>query len=245
MPKDHTKSDIGRSSKGKKASENIIIYVEGRNTEPDYLNLLKSNCLVKPIVKKGGGIGSCMDFVNEVDKAYQSLKHSLKDKYKQKWMMFDYDGHDDFKKAIKEARERGFKVAFSSMCIEYWFMLHFYMHDGPAIPMKGTSHSQAQIEQINSFIAKYNKKAKKPIALYDAGSKDVEEDFMELMLSIDPNTKHRRIEDAFERAKKIHENKKGNGCEFDESVTTIYELLLELGVLSYDESKKRFVFQSR
>ena len=68
---------------------------------------------------------------------------------------------------------------------------------------------------------------------------------MELMLSIDPNTKHRRIEDAFERAKKIHDSKKGNGCEFDESVTTIYELLLELGVLSYDESKKRFVFQSR
>lgn len=245
MAKDHSKSDIERSSKGKKISENIIIYVEGKNTEPDYLNLLKSNCLVKPIVKKGGGIGNCMDFVEDVDKAYQSLKRSLKEKYKQKWMMFDYDGHADFKKAIKEARERGFKVAFSSMCIEYWFMLHFYKHDGSAIPMKGVSHSQAQIDQINNFITKYNKKTKKPLAPYNVDSKNVKDDFMDLMLSVDPNTKHRRIENAFERAKKIHESKKKKGCEFDESVTTIYELLFELGVFSYDENEKRYVFQIR
>lgn len=40
-------------------------------------------------------------------------------------MIFDYDGHDDFWDAIKFARKNGFQVAFSSMCIEYWFVLHF------------------------------------------------------------------------------------------------------------------------
>ena len=36
-------------------------------------------------------------------------------------------------------------------------MLHFYDHDGSAIPMIGDSHSAAQIKKINGFIKKYKK----------------------------------------------------------------------------------------
>lgn len=112
-----------------------------------------------------------------------------------------------------------------------YFMLHFYNHSGNAIPMVGDSHSYTQIKEINKFIKKYNKNAALPIAEYSIGSKKVEEDFFDLMMAYDKESKKSRIVLASERAKAIHENKKANGSESKESVTTIYELLLELGVI--------------
>ncbi len=63
----------------------------------------------------------------------------------------------------------------------------------------------------------------------------MEEDFFDHMMADDPVNKKSRIVLAFERAKAIHEAKKANGAESRESVTTIYELLFELGVI---EKKK-------
>ena len=213
----------------------IIIYCEGRKTEPSYLEGLKKNCKLIPVPSKGNGISSCIKFVDEVEKKWNNLSVEKKAEYSQKWIMFDYDGHSDFEQAIKTAKSKNFRVAFSSMCIEYWFLLHFENHNGDAIPMKGSSHSKAQIDKINDYIKKYNNNNKKnktlkSIPLYDSNSKEITEDLLDFMLAIDVNNKKRRIELAFERAMKIHETKKSKGCEYNESVTTIYELLIELGV---------------
>ncbi len=215
-----------------KGSRQFILYVEGRNTEKSYFDLLKrSNCKVIPVTKRGSGIASCVDFVDESYNKWTSLPKEEKNKYDKRWIVFDADGRSDFAMGIKSARDKGFGVAFSNMCIEYWFLLHFYDHDGRAIPMRGSSHSSAQIYMINDFIKKYNKKAPCQVAEYDSGSKKIEEDFFDLMMAIDPASKKSRIVMAFERAQKIHEAKKSNGAEFSESVTTIYELLLQLGVV--------------
>ncbi|MBO4417757.1 MAG: RloB domain-containing protein [Bacteroidales bacterium] len=219
-----------------KPPRQFILYVEGRNTEKSYFDLLKkANCKVIPVTKRGQGIWNCVDFVNDSDKAWKSLPKEEKEKYDKRWLVFDADGREDFDAGIKLARKKKFGVAFSNMCIEYWFLLHFYNHDGSAIPLIGDSHSAAQIKKINDFIKKYNKKAKSPVADYDSGNKKVEEDFFDLMMADDPVSKKTRIVSAFERAKIIHENKIAIGAEFHESVTTIYELLLELGVI---EKKK-------
>jgi hypothetical protein len=188
------------------------------------------------VTVRGHGIGACVDFVKEVLGKYNTLPAKEKVKYKQRWMVFDNDGHEDFAEGIRLARKNGFKVAFSSMCIEYWFMLHFYDHNGSAIPLKGDSHSKAQIDEINKFIKKYNKSSNTNVRLYDEGSKKVEEELFDLMLAIDEITHHHRIEDAYQRAKVIHQTKKRNGDEFSESVTTMYELLEELGTIQRDET---------
>lgn len=226
------KNSYKRTASKVKSPRQFILYVEGRNTEKSYFDLLKkTNCKVIPVTKRGQGIAKCVDFVNDSDKAWNSLPKNEKDKYDQKWLVFDADGRDDFYEGIKLAREKKFCVAFSNMCIEYWFMLHFYDHDGSKIPMIGASHSAAQIKKLNDFIRKYNKKAPLSIAEYDSGSKKVEDDFFDLMMAIDPETQKSRIVTAFERARSIHEMKKMNGAEARESVTTIYELLFELGVI--------------
>lgn len=222
----------------KKVPQKVLIYVEGRNTEPSYFELLKSTKVnIVPIkVVPGNGIGSCAQFIDKIHGEYNSLPRKDKNKYKQKWAVFDCDGHPDFELAIKRAIELGFKVAFSNMCIEYWFMLHFYDHDGSPIPIRNNSHSQAQIEEINRYIKKYNKgkSSQDQVKEYDINSKMVEEDFFELMMAIDPITNNRRIVDAYKRAKDIHAFKKNNGAEFRESVTTIYDLLAQIGVIKDD-----------
>ena len=122
-------------------------------------------------------------------------------------------------------------MPFSNMCIEYWFVLHFYNLDGQQIPMKNDSHSQAQIDLVNRAIELYNKNAPVKVKPYDNESKTVEEDFFDLMMAIHPETHNQRLVDAYNRAKTIHETKRNQGAEFAESVTTMYELMKELGVV--------------
>ena len=236
MGRDHTKENLSRKKTPTNSISQFILFVEGRNTERSYFNLLKQSCCtVIPMVVKGHGISSCLDFVNDAMSKFNHFSVTKKKKFAQKWLVFDYDGHKDFPQAIRLARNNGFRVAFSSMCIEYWFDLHFIEHDGKPIPMVGGSHSKAQINILNNFINRYNKTANTKIKLYDDRNKNVETDLFELMLSINPVTNNRRIVDAYIQAEAHHSQKVQNGCEFNESVTTIYELLRELGVISFND----------
>ena len=232
MVRNHLKAVTSRKNQGTRKVNKVILYCEGRNTEPSYFELFKkNNCKVVPVVVSGHGIGSCVEFVEEANKKYNCLSKVQRNKYSQKWLVYDCDGHVDFAVSIKIARKYGFRVAFSNMCIEYWFVLHFYDMDGQPIPMKGFSHSQAQIDLVNKAIELYNKKASVKVKLYDSESKAVEEDFFELMMAFHPETHNQRLVDAYNRAKAIHETKKVQGAEFTESVTTMYELIKELGVI--------------
>lgn len=231
MARRHSKTSLKRKNVQSRVPAKFIIYVEGKNTEPSYLKLLRTNSKVIPHPVEGKGIGSCEQFVETSNKAYNNLSSSERAKYSQKWLMFDYDGHEDFANAIKQAWKYGFRVAFSSMCIEYWFMLHFVDHDGAPIPLEGNSHSQAQINRINRSIKAHNRATGQNVQLYDVDTKKVEEDFFELMMAIDPVTHNRRVIDACNRAKSIHKRKKQDGAEFSESVSNMYELMIELGVV--------------
>lgn len=232
MARDHSKYSLDRKKKVVPKSAQFIIYVEGRNTEDSYLKLLKnSSCTIVPVVERGKGIGSCVEFVETCEAKFNRLPSNKRQLFKEKWLMFDYDGHEDFREAIKLARDKGFKVAFSSMCIEYWFLLHFENHSGKPVPLVGNSHSMAQINCINRHIKRINKSLKTPVAEYDCDSKCVKDDFYDLMLAINKDTGNRRIVDAVIRAKAIHDRRVADGAETQESVTTIYQLLIALGAI--------------
>lgn len=240
MGRDHSRTITSRRNQRTKKIKRIILFCEGRSTEPTYFELLKkNNCKVFPVVVPGNGIGSCVEFVKLADKKFKGLPRTSRNKYCQKWLIYDCDGHSDFEESIKLARTYGFRVAFSNMCIEFWFALHFHDLCGDPIPMKFGSHSQAQIDLINKGIELYNKKAAVKVKEYEEGSKVVHEDFFELMMAIDPHTHHPRVENAYYRAKTIHTKKRLQGAEFSESVTAVYELINELGVVVEKNKEKK------
>lgn len=84
------------------------------------------------------------------------------------------------------------------------------------------------LKEVN--IKKFNRTAIRPVKLYDSSSKNVEEDFFDLLMAIDPLSRKRRIVNALDRACSIHLHKRSINKEFSESVTTLYELLIALGV---------------
>lgn len=243
MKNKHSNSTLKQRGNGQKTPGQIIVYVEGRNTEKSYIEQLKrSNLKLVPIVKKGSGIGSCEEFVDSCTKAYNTLPREQRGKFSQRWLMFDCDGHKDFSAAIKEARDAGFEVVFSNMCIEYWFLLHFENHSGEPIPCKHDSHSQAQIDLINNHIIKYNKShSKQKVNIYDNGNKEVNDDFFDLMMAVNPETQQRRVEDACNRSFDIHKRKKSEGAEFSESVTTMHQFLETIGFVKRTEDDKYVV----
>ena len=59
MVRNHLKAVTSRKNQGTRKVNKVILYCEGRNTEPSYFELLKrNNCKVVPVVVPGHGIGS-------------------------------------------------------------------------------------------------------------------------------------------------------------------------------------------
>lgn len=69
----------------RKIVNKVILYCEGRNTEPSFFELLKkNNCKVVPVIVPGHGIGSCIEFVEEANEKINCLPRTQRDKYRQK-----------------------------------------------------------------------------------------------------------------------------------------------------------------
>lgn len=112
-----------------------LIITEGKKTEPLYFKGLiyeikqrhGGNINVEEIPRiKVMGEGRCT--VSLVEKAEEIVNKS-KIIYENVWLVFDKDDFQDFDKAIKLAEEKGFKVAWSNECFEYWIYLHFNYTD--------------------------------------------------------------------------------------------------------------------
>lgn len=74
------------------------------------------------------------------------------------WLVFDKDDFSDFNRAIKEATDAEFDVAWSNESFELWYLLHFRYHH-TAIPRdKCTKALEAEIQKC------------KPSFRYDKGS---------------------------------------------------------------------------
>lgn len=71
--------------------------------------------------------GPGTDCLNIVREAAESLRSSKENIYAQVWAFFDHDNQETKKliKAKEEAERENIKIAFTSMSIEYYFLLHF------------------------------------------------------------------------------------------------------------------------
>lgn len=67
------------------------------------------------------------DPLSLVDEAKHRVKQAKKDKipYDVVWLFFDHDNSPGLQQAVDQAQQLGFKLAFTAISIEFWFILHF------------------------------------------------------------------------------------------------------------------------
>lgn len=103
----------------------FLLVCEGANTERYYFEAFPVPS--KTIVVRGGYSGGKMYLIKEAKKLAQEDKYTDHEV----WCVFDFDvklnnasQKQDFDNAVKEAKNNGYKVAFSNDCFELWFLLH-------------------------------------------------------------------------------------------------------------------------
>lgn len=118
-------------------AHSYLIVTEGAKTEPMYFEGLirkiqhhvSGNLTVEraPIIDVSGEGRSTMGLVRETERI-AARAHIL---YQHIWVVMDKDDFDDFDEAIAFAEEKGYHVAWSNECFEYWIYLHFDYMDRP------------------------------------------------------------------------------------------------------------------
>lgn len=110
----------------------FLIVCEGKKTEPNYFEWLKTIWKVQGEVKTNTSAGFSLKIIdgqkapkNVVERAIREKKKN--NSYDQVWAVFDCDdfGDDNLKTAFELAKANDIKIAFSNPCFEIWFLLHF------------------------------------------------------------------------------------------------------------------------
>ena len=199
----------------------ILIYCEGKNTEPSYFNKFK----IPSITIDSFGEGR-----NTVSLIKRAKLLSEERDYERVWCVFDADPKPDnpkqlanFNEAILLAKKYGFNVAYSNQAFEYWLILHFEDHQG------GYMDRAIYGNKINSYISELG-------AYYDfKGKKEITPSIFNLLettvhIGKDGNKITRR-DLASMRAEKIYNSYDHDNPGKEESSSTVYLLVREL--LSY------------
>lgn len=184
----------------------ILIYCEGKNTEPSYFNKFRLTSLTVDTFGEGRNTLSLVERAKNI---------SEKKSYDQVWCVFDADPKadnskqlDNFNKAIVLAKNLGFGVAYSNQAFEYWLILHFEDHQG------GAMDRSIYVDKINYYLYKLG-------VHYDYDeSKIIHQDLFNILDS--------RCDNAIKRAEKIYNNLEHANPGKEESSTTVFKLVREL-----------------
>lgn len=110
----------------------ILILCEGEKTEINYFRGFKNDVKLKrKLASLDIEIYQPKDHspIGLVQEAYRRLKIAQKERNPYDdgcvWIVFDRDGHAYVKETFMIAESSGVRIAFSSVCFEYWILLHY------------------------------------------------------------------------------------------------------------------------
>ena len=121
MPRGKSTNNLKRSSGNKNPRGDLLIVVEGEQTEYNYFDSLKrelklSTIKIKVVSANGG------DPLEIVNTAYDLYRQK---QYDQVFCIFDDDNKPEkYKQALSTAKEHDFESITSIPCFEFWFLLH-------------------------------------------------------------------------------------------------------------------------
>ncbi len=144
-------------------ANSYLIVTEGKCTEPLYFKGIKAKIEEKiggsievvqapqiDISGKGLGTGKLLEITDKIVK-------DSKINYQNVWIVFDKDDFEDFDEVIKEAKRKGYKVAWSNQSFEYWLFMHFEYSDSALHRDDWTKKLDDKFKELNLGSGKYCK----------------------------------------------------------------------------------------
>lgn len=107
----------------------LLVFVEGRRTEDDYLTywrrLHRRDVAVTIADQQGTPKTLVAAAVAEQRASAKDARNRRGVAWDEIWCVFDVDEHPALHEAIEQARANGIGLAISNPCVELWFVLHF------------------------------------------------------------------------------------------------------------------------
>lgn len=199
----------------------ILIYCEGKNTEPSYFNKFKVSSATVQAFGEGKNTLSLVESAIKLRDDAKACGHP----YEQVWCVFDADPKPDnpkqlenFNAAVALAKQNNLHCAYSNQAFEYWLILHFEDHQGGAMPR--TDYDA----KLNAYLKPYG-------VVYDGkGSKIVTKEFFDILFEQVRISKDNiiitRYDEAVKRAYRNYNNHSDDHANpgSEESSTLIYLL---------------------
>lgn len=196
-----------RSSRSRRSNiievrQRFLIVCEGEKTEPLYFQSFKAPGRILTVEGTGHNTLSLVDEAIRLREEKQAeLKKQDRELFDQCWCVFDRDSFPagNFNSAIVKARANGFQVAYSNVCFELWYLLHFAFQDA-------ATTRESYSDKLSSHLgARYEKNSR---TMYDT------------LLS--------RQQDAIHNAKTLLASHPTPNPEENDPSTTVFALVEEL-----------------
>jgi hypothetical protein len=132
--------DLARAKAERKPKRRIIIYCEGRKTEPAYFKALERRFKNARIEIETIPAGVPMSVAEQavaraiaegLAKGVRRKPRNSFEEHDQVWAAFDVDEHPNFDEAVRLCVAKGVGVCRSNPCFEVWLILHEADHHSP------------------------------------------------------------------------------------------------------------------
>ena len=113
----------------------FLIVSEDTKSSTDYFKALikevQAVCSGSEVVgiAKDSVVEGCGMSTSRLLQEAKSIKSRRQISFDRCWLVFDKDDFSDFNRAIREATDAGFDVAWSNESFELWYLLHFRYHN--------------------------------------------------------------------------------------------------------------------
>jgi hypothetical protein len=202
----------GRNVETREIAIRFLIVSEDTKSSTDYFKALikevQAACSGSKVVgiAKNSMVKGCGMSTTSLLKEAKKIRDSELTSFDRCWLVFDKDDFSDFNRAIREATDAGFEVAWSNESFELWYLLHF-RYQNTAIPRdKCTKALEAEIQKC------------KPSFRYDKGSSSMHSILAELGDQ----------SQAIKNAERLQNNYQDTDYSRHNPCTYVYQLIKEI-----------------
>lgn len=156
MPKRSPHRSIQRRPPRRSSKARVLVVCEGERTEPLYFNAMRDRLRLNTLVVKAAKGVDPRTLVNMASEEERKERRNG-ERFDFVYCVFDRDSHPQFEEASKMALDRGFHLARSWPCFEFWPLLHFGLVRSPYQQMGSVSPCDACIRDLRKHLPDYSK----------------------------------------------------------------------------------------